>query len=81
MVSEKVIDLSEFEATRLPPGGCWFTKLTDEQREKVMAARAAGYSYVQITSVVRSWGITGIRGGPIGDNGVRNHIGRRCSCG
>ena len=69
------VDLSEFEAL-VPPkrSSCWFTKLSEEQQTKVLAAREAGHTFVLIAKVVTGWGV------PICDTRVRTHLSGGCSC-
>ena len=70
------VSLSEFEdATPPRKQRCWFERITDEQREKVISARATGYSNNVIAKVVTSWEV------PIGESRVRSHFGGNCSCG
>lgn len=50
------VDLSEFAAIGKPVrAGCWFSRLDDDQKNKVLKAREAGYSAVTIRSVMASW--------------------------
>lgn len=68
-------DLSEFEAVHTPAARrCWFQRLAEPQREKVVAAREAGYSCKDIATVVSAWGI------PLGASGASRHFGRCCAC-
>lgn len=56
-----MVELSEFAKLGVPRGSreriCWFRRLDATQREKVLKAREAGYTYIVIASVVSGWGI------------------------
>lgn len=77
-MSKPAPDLSEFEALGGPfrrNMGCWFTRLTEEQQAKVVAAQAAGYNYKQINTVMVKWGVE------IGTKTIGDHFRGDCSCG
>jgi hypothetical protein len=67
--------LSEFAAAAAPSRAtCWFTRLTPEQQDKVVAAHSAGYSAATIAKVLSGWEIRLTAGG------VWKHLGGGCSC-
>ena len=69
-------DLSEFEA--LAPAarcGCWFRRISEDQRSKVVAAHEGGYSAPTIAQVVKGWGT------PVSATAVRSHFNGDCRCG
>lgn len=69
------VALDEFAAVAKPNRrGCWFSRLTSEQQEKVTAAHEAGYSARTIARVVTSWGVR-ISNSPVGE-----HFRHGCSC-
>lgn len=70
------VDTSEFDAA-VPERGnrCWYARMTDDQREKVDAARGKGHSTATVAKVVTAWGY------PIKGNVVRVHERGDCSCG
>ena len=75
MVEKKGIDLSEFEAVAPRIGvQCWGSKLTEDQRAKVEAARADGFSYKTIAAVVTKWGVS------TSPSAVPNHLNHDCKC-
>lgn len=69
------IDTSEFDKV-VPErkSTCWHSRMTDEQRDKVAAAREKGHSSATIARVVTSWGYS------IQDNAVRRHCQGNCAC-
>lgn len=70
------VDLHEFEeAAPVPRRTCWYSaKIDDAQREKVTAARTAGYSYATIRKVLSDWGVT------VGDSSLTSHFNKQCAC-
>lgn len=57
MSNQKAIDLDEFEAKAPIKNRCWHSRLSDDQRGKVDAAKGAGYSGPTIAKVVTDWGV------------------------
>lgn len=55
--------------------GCWFQRLTDEQREAVVAAREMGHTFDTIAEVVTKWGQP-IKRGTVGVH----FAGEKCAC-
>jgi hypothetical protein len=68
-------DLSEFEAVSPRIGVlCWGTRLTPDQRDRVMSAREAGHSFRTIARVVSGWGFK------VTASSVTNHVKGECQC-
>ena len=67
-------DLSEFEAAA-PQRQCWFGLLDSEQKGKVAAAKAGGYSKATICTVLSQWGFK-----PPGDSAYLTHFTGKCRC-
>lgn len=68
------VDLAEFAALATPHR-CWFTRLDEEQKAKVNAAKEAGYSSRVIAEVVNSWGVKTSR------SPIQNHFSSDHACG
>lgn len=75
-MTKAVLDLAEFDAAVTRPGGkCWALKLTDDQRERIAAAKEAGHAGSTIHRVVTgNWGIVA------GKQQVLRHLRGECAC-
>lgn len=73
-MTKAAVDLSEFEAASPTKLVCFFTRLDETQREKVTAAKEAGYSYPTISKVMATWGIK------VGSSTIGRHYQGGCAC-